>query len=773
MDEAYEKTIMDNQPKQTDTTVLITPIDDLSLENRLAMLDEALGMLIEPLNIAGNFGKVIAFTAWHPFRAFGYLPFHLHVRWPDAIHWLPVTATMSMIPDILIDHKPLYRLGDCNQARLAARRIRRSECRDLEGDLVYPDWEDGYGRHQDELREEVVGPVSFISIDRVSQNGEVTHSHRPTLGQFAARNEPRPYLLVPANRKLAESAIKRVASTDLLLADIQGLRGTHSRAIVKSTLVARGEAKPTLIIANSPSDIFALEPEAFGQQIKLYPINPPPIIKKASVTIIGRDRPLADRNFAFSTEGLNGYSAELDHILGLAKNAWWAIRQSVGGEEIEIQRFLSALEHFRQDSPFDAKSLVSCHKVILDATTDHDLQAERCQAVVDTVLGTGNTGPLLVIVRNAASGNALRIAIAEKLGVSISELSELDVVVHTHRFPPFLVTPGIVIVAGYSGLRTIDAIFASEAEYVHFVFDPVEARAMWYGARQMAEYLEERGLSQYTIPLRFLMSNLEPSLSPFTEALEMPLSLQMDSVSAESEVPQINNSERPQNAEVVVYFEDGSQLYAKKHSRFEVLHQYSGYTRIVSAEILKPGDRVIFLEDDSHALFSDRRMAALDAGPLHALAQSREEWLSIVKAIYSTQQTNLAELTRRLASVGVNVDYATVRSWISFNDLSEARTPGHWERFAIFAKAFGILLPDSQIHKYFNDIKLWRTLHRKAGRDLAYAIRSAYVNRLSACTLARIERDWGLTARQLISAATILTVDDVLVSEGGGNATLL
>ena len=124
-----------------------------------------------------------------------------------------------------------------------------------------------------------------------------------------------------------------------------------------------------------------------------------------------------------------------------------------------------------------------------------------------------------------------------------------------------------------------------------------------------------------------------------------------------------------------------------------------------------------------------------------------------------------------MISAGEDVSSATVRSWVTYRDMSDARTPSRWRRFKAFADAFGITLPTTTIEKYYKDIKQWRVLHRKAGRDLARAIRAAYANRLGAPTLARIEREWGFTARQLIAAARMMTVDDVVSLKGNFDAS--
>jgi hypothetical protein len=100
---------------------------------------------------------------------------------------------------------------------------------------------------------------------------------------------------------------------------------------------------------------------------------------------------------------------------------------------------------------------------------------------------------------------------------------------------------------------------------------------------------------------------------------------------------------------------------------------------------------------------------------------------------------------------------------VIFDNPSTATVPQRRTSFLAFAEAFGIQLPREELLDLFEGIRRWRILHRKAGRDLARVIRAAYVNRLDAPTLARVERDWGLTARQLLQAARAVTVDEVIL----------
>ncbi len=82
--------------------------------------------------------------------------------------------------------------------------------------------------------------------------------------------------------------------------------------------------------------------------------------------------------------------------------------------------------------------------------------------------------------------------------------------------------------------------------------------------------------------------------------------------------------------------------------------------------------------------------------------------------------------------------------------------------FLAFASALGIAFPEETLQQWFRDIHCLRVDHRKIGRQLARAIRGAYLNRLDPVTVARMERDWGVQAKMLLEAARVAVVDDVI-----------
>jgi hypothetical protein len=116
----------------------------------------------------------------------------------------------------------------------------------------------------------------------------------------------------------------------------------------------------------------------------------------------------------------------------------------------------------------------------------------------------------------------------------------------------------------------------------------------------------------------------------------------------------------------------------------------------------------------------------------------------------------------RFAEVGDHVNTATVRSWI-VDEGPEARVPNSRERFLRLVSALEIDVPDEKLVKMFDGIKRVRIGHRVAGRKLGQTIRAAYLNRLDASALSRIQKEWGLSILQLIESARVAVVDEVVL----------
>ena len=115
-------------------------------------IDEELRPFLVPLRAAVRHPHlVVALQLWHRAPNLPLLPFHLHLRWPDALAHLPLFAGVSLAPFFSADAeqaelRPLYNVRDAHEARTRARTARYREGRDLPDDFVFADWEDGFKR---------------------------------------------------------------------------------------------------------------------------------------------------------------------------------------------------------------------------------------------------------------------------------------------------------------------------------------------------------------------------------------------------------------------------------------------------------------------------------------------------------------------------------------------------------------------------------------------------------------------------------------------------
>ncbi len=221
--------------------------------------------------------------------------------------------------------------------------------------------------------------------------------------------------------------------------------------------------------------------------------------------------------------------------------------------------------------------------------------------------------------------------------------------------------------------------------------------------------------------------------------------------------------------DATIFFVDGTQIEAALHSRFEVFGEGGRRLRTVPLTELQAGDQVVILEEDSRALFSEKLMIAIDRGPLCDEAQKRETWLSVVQAMVSQTRPRAAQLAEKMSALGHDVDLSRMRPWLRGDEVNEASVPDTLDVFLAFAHALGITLPHETLVDLFMGIERWRVNHRKVGRALARAIRSAYVGKLDGQSLAKIEREWGLSARNLVEGARVAVIDDILLPHGVAN----
>ncbi len=738
----------------------------------LSRIDSGLRPLIDPLRQAiDNSCTVVALQLWYRTPYIPLLPFHLHLRWTDEINALPLTARITLAPffesDFSLTATPLYRVGDANLSRRRARFERRETCRARPNDMMHPDWEAALGRRRAQLEDRILPGASYLAIDRVSPNGTVTRGHRPYLGRYALRTAPRPSVTVPSARGVSETSALYLSSADSLIIDLQGLRGRRALESVRRLSKARGTNRPTLIVASSPSEILAFDcGEPLENALYVF-LGRAPRVPWVHVTAVGRERLLAERGFGFAVEELRGYSPLIDDAVDAAKSAWWAVHQAVSEDvdsQPEYRRFMSMLERLRSDHADEANVLTAAADVLGRAAGDSERFRERLDAVVKAVLTSGGNSGVLVIARDGAAARRLRQEIACRLEIPAGSLAELGVQVQTHHAPPPSIPPSVAVLAGYFGLAALDSILSSGAPEARLVFDPIESRAAWYGAKKMAEFLTRAGDKQGALTLAGLVNALGPHVPPPSSAAALSLSVGYSSHFDPSASP--TRVQPSATDHVAICLTDGTQLEVALRSRLEVLTPPTGRLRTVVATEVQPGDQLVLLQEDERTLFSQRLMTVLDQGPLREAAEKRITWLTIVRSLDGQRRINVSEVKRRMETAGQSVDYATVRSWIRFSDYSDGTVPDTYTHFVAFAEALDVALPAEQLSEYFRCIRRWRILHRKYGRQLSKVLRAAHADKLDAITLAKVEREWGLDARALLQGTRVAIVDEVLLPGG-------
>lgn len=731
---------------------------------RASAIDAELSALLPALQRTEH-GRVVVLAQVRRVEFVGLIPFQLHARWPDALHWLPLTATVAVIPfsaaDLAVACLPLYRVSDVRAARLSARSTRHTESRNFRDDFVHPDWEAGAARLRGQLDHILLPACAFVSIERVRNDGGGNRMPRPTLGRHADRHAPRPRVLTPGARGTSTQAVEALASADLVVVDLQRLRGKRSLQTVQALLAARPAARPTLIVASSPSDLFAAGFDDAPRPDRFVLFGSPAPLESVEVVVVARDRLAADERFHAALRHLAGQSITAGRLVDLAHGAWWAIRQAVDSEGgiREVRRFERALEELAREDALTAALFTACRDLLHGAAADSDFRVERRRSAVDAVLQPGTSGGVLVLCRNSSGAAMLRDSAAAELDLKAVDLEDLGVWMRTVYAPPRIPEPEVAVLVGYSGMVTIDAALASGARRVRAIFDPVEARTAWYNVQRMADYLDAAGATEAAGPLRRLADALSPHVVGFAPVRDLvPVE---GPVRAEGG-PYAIIEMRPRPDEAIVCLIDGTELEVPLGRRFEVLGRKGLGSRVVAVSALEPGDNIVMLDEEARALFSEGRIAALDAGVLKEQSAARSDWLTIIGAVTKEKKLTAAAITRELTARGYRVTQAAVRGWMS-EDPQAACVPMRIEGFLALADVLGLRLPRETLCRYYHDIHTWRVRHRRAGHQVAQAMRLAYAGRLGSVTLARIERDWGVGVRSLVAAARIGVVDEVIL----------
>ena len=709
--------------------------------------------------------QLVVVGLWHMFRTVSLLPFSGYVgRAPfhDLLSIHPRFGIISFQPeDERVLDDPIYDTKTVLDFR-RQDRIRRSSLKSHEP-LTLADWEQAVCKRLERFKSLTLPPSSFVQIINPATEARLK---RPIFGRMA-RTGPRPTCLFYGRGNLTPEAISALSEVEFLLVNVQGLRSSARIQSVAKVLAARGMSRPTLIVAASPSDLLLWD-EHNLEGTEFWTVGSAIVSPKAYVRVVGRERLQAEKEFEFAFADLQNCDPTNVKLLTLAKSAWWASRQQLttGAATRELKRFQTAYAHLESVDPFKAKMLTFGKELIEKEAASTVGVTERQRAVIDVALSAKGESGLLVITRNWFAADHLRLDLASE-GWSADDLITLGVLIRPASLNIDCQTE-TGIAAGFFGPLTIDSLLASRAANLYFIVDPIELRALWFALGNLLMILQRiKSLETYGTILG-IRNAIQQQVPAFVSELSMTLSLQECDGISRSFDPALDPVPL---GHVAILLSDGTRLDVTENARFEVVNSIALRLETAKARDLQPGNEIILLDTDARDRFSDRLLSVIDAGPLAIAAETRQAWFEIVKAVRSQQAVPLEVIAERMKQTGERVNACNVRSWLPTDDMPYPCTPDSVNKFLAFAGALQIGLPKGTLSELYDGIRRWRDGHRKCGRYLARAIRGAYAGRLDATTLAKIERDWGMTARQLMQAAVLGTVEKILKAEAITHAT--
>jgi hypothetical protein len=391
-------------------------------------IDETLFPLLELAERAvATHTRIPVLSLWKRLPFIPLFAAHLHLRWPGQVKSLPLSPRIGIFPFFASDLdflcRPLYNVQKAQSGRQTARAKRFSESPPPKGEL-YPDWEQAVDRWRHKLQQLVLPASSFISVDRVNESGDIRQGHRQIIGRFTPRGAPRPQLLVPARVEVTRQLIRAFGSLDLILVNVQNIRGKQLAGSIEYFLREIPTTLPTLILASSPADLMfvgALESPSKSPVI-LTGLNRASAMK---VKEVNRDRAQAERQFCFATEGLAEQSDIMSRLVSQGKRTWWATRQSMSVDTPrEALAFARLYSDMLDRTPgCELELFEETKRLILQESENSAMRDERRTSLIQAVLHDAKGGSLLVLVRSDSAAEELKSILARYLDVSVADLS--------------------------------------------------------------------------------------------------------------------------------------------------------------------------------------------------------------------------------------------------------------------------------------------------------------------------------------------------------------
>lgn len=713
--------------------------------------------------------RIYVLSLWKQLPLLPIFASHLHLRWPGKIDPLSLSPRIGLFPffasDMELLSRPLYSVHEAQQVRKSARAKRFSTAARVKSEL-YPDWEQAVDRWPQKLNPLTLPASSFISVDRVNEYGQVKAGNRQIIGRLAPRGEPRPRFLVPSRVEVTRQLIRAFDDLDLVLVNVQNVRGKQLSASIQYFLQELLPNVPVLIVASSPADLAfvgALENPTKVPVVLAGPNKPLTL----SVKAVNKDRALAERQFCFAIEDLDGKSDILTRLVAHSKRTWWAVRQSLSEDSPhEATAFAALYEDMLERSPgCELELLEEAKRLILHEAENCTMRTERRDAVIEAALHEAKAGSVLVLVRSAAAAEALAIALARYLDIQTADLATLGIDV-LNVFAPWPDSGYETCIAcGYFGTSTIDMIFACGARNGVLIADPIEARVALWDVDKRFQAVADLPAS-VTADLKTLSAKLEATASPSATPISLPL---FAGASGRGGAPAAPSTFSGKPNYVCLCFVDGSTRECTANARFEVVGRKRLQLQSIAAKDLHVGDQVVLLNDDERAGFSERLLQVMDEGRFRSDKKTRSTWVTTLRAVRAANRAPAYEIKQLMESAGVVVDVSTIRSWLPSLSTDDCGVPESEEAYLAFAKAAGVAIPAEILSDWFVGINRLRINHRKIGRQLVRAIRGAYHGRLDSASIAKMEKEWGVEAKTLLEAARLAVVDDVIPLGGETN----
>ncbi|MCI0559417.1 MAG: hypothetical protein MN733_13055, partial [Nitrososphaera sp.] len=297
-------------------------------------------------------GLVIGFSPWRHLQGIGKFPFQMHLVCPGVIPELGLHTEFAVTPWYSSHFDEFaelsYRGDNVCSIRRQARADRKQRGSDQPRDFILADWEDAIARNPD-LQSALLPPTAFIPIDVVGMNGHIRRGSRPLIGHYIRRSLDtiRPHIVVPVSNRASRELADKIATADILLLDLQELRGTKILEAIRLIITLRETTLPTLVILNTPSTLLTLGREILLDACAVQIAGPCPEPAHVIVSIVNSERIQEERQFQYLIGELKGRDPVLDRVIAAATSAWWVLNQSIGqcdSNEPALRRFERALE---------------------------------------------------------------------------------------------------------------------------------------------------------------------------------------------------------------------------------------------------------------------------------------------------------------------------------------------------------------------------------------------------------------------------------------------